>query len=96
MVKQKDTNFNVVNDYMLNLLMDTQLTSDIDEDSEPSLRFAKVEKGHEMVMLWREPNSEAQTIMMNLTILSLVKKLPLSRLKNAMLLTINRAVLLSR
>ena len=75
----------VVDDYLNALLLDTQIPVEEKSPREPALRFARVERGFELVTFWCGSLSAPQQLCRDLTLLSLCRSVPGRRLKNAML-----------
>ena len=79
-----------VTDYLNSLLLDTQLGSSENRSSEPVLRFAHVEPGQELAVLWQGPLTEPQQLYRDFMLLSLCRSVSGRRLKHTMLKSLTR------
>jgi hypothetical protein len=75
----------VVDDYLNALLLDTQISVEETSSREPVLRFARVERGFELVTFWCGALNVPQQLCRDLTLLSMCRSIPGQRLKKAML-----------
>ncbi len=85
----KNASTEIVKDYLSALLMDVSAPDDSaikeKQESAKAFKFAGVASGFEVVKLWTVPSNNAQALWFDLVLLSHVKPLAPSRLKQALL-----------